>query len=68
MISKQYLWFITERPREKSWGFFMSTRITPPPTSPGGMLFGNCQSISGAAAQILFSYYISFHKTLTKKD
>jgi len=25
----------------------MSTRITPPPTSPGGMLFGNCQSISG---------------------
>jgi hypothetical protein len=27
----------------------MSTRITPPPRgSPGGMLFGNCQSISGA--------------------
>ena len=27
-----------------------------------------CQPISGAAAQILFSYYRSFHKTLTKKD
>jgi hypothetical protein len=25
-----------------------------------------CQSISGAAAQILFSYYRSFHKTLTQ--
>jgi len=40
----------------------MSTRITPPPASPGGMLFGNCQSISGAAAQILLILSQNFNK------